>query len=47
MLFHDGPDDIAFTGFQCCKRTSLILVHEARIADHIGGKYGSEAALHS
>ncbi len=34
-------------GLQALERSRLIFAHEARVADHIGGKNGGKAAFHA
>ncbi len=33
--------------FQAFKRSRIVLTHEARVADHVGGKYGGKPAFHT
>jgi hypothetical protein len=46
MLCDSRFDDLRLTGLEGSQRPSLVLAHEARIADHIGSEYGGESAFH-
>ena len=40
-------DDVLAKHLECGNRARLVLAHEAAVADDVGSKYGSEAALHA
>jgi hypothetical protein len=43
MIF--GCTSLPAEGFQALERSRLVLAHEARVADHVGGEYGGKPAF--
>jgi hypothetical protein len=47
MPSDQGLDNVSPQGVVSAQRTRLVVAHEARVADNVGGKYGCEATLHN
>jgi hypothetical protein len=42
-----GLHQLSTEGLQALERSCLVLAHQARVADHVGGKYGGKPAFHT